>query len=519
VIWFVRLRRWEDPDGEALALLALWALVMVWTSILSDDAPDFSRTLSMLPALFVAVGLGLNWLIHLRFGAARLRYGLAAAVVIISAGWATYDYFVRFARLWPEYYRVYDTHLVDMIDHLTQYTDDHEVYMSLLWSEKAPARFLRAQSGIKSIDTSDIVVMPPPGRGAVYAFPLEQIERAQQLRALWPDAELRAIADPMGAPYFVTLRIAAADLAGWPAQGDAPLTPAVALGAEFEDAPTLLGVRTAPDTGAVTLFWRAEESMLRDLTSFIHLHEADGRQIGQVDKRPGNDSYRTPQWSPGERVIDRYYPQPAQPCRVDDTIYLHVGWYELAADGARRPRRDGEGDTAVVGPIPWPLRSVAADAVEPEHVVNQPVRDGLRLAGYALEDSTDENAQSEFDDGTLTTDSTVQLDLYWQGDAAQATRPLSILLDDGQAVHTVWTGEIAEEAIWREGEVLCRRVQFPLPDDLHAGAHQLQIAVAADEKLVDHPRTVTATLNAHTQNGSGFKVTFILDVTIVPDAT
>ncbi|NJN83193.1 MAG: hypothetical protein HC802_13520, partial [Caldilineaceae bacterium] len=52
-LWGVRLTRRSDPDRNALALLALWVIVMLSASVFSDDAPDFSRTLPTLPALMV----------------------------------------------------------------------------------------------------------------------------------------------------------------------------------------------------------------------------------------------------------------------------------------------------------------------------------------------------------------------------------------------------------------------------------------------------------------------------------
>ncbi|NJN82414.1 MAG: hypothetical protein HC802_09160 [Caldilineaceae bacterium] len=56
----------RDPDVDALILLALWALIMLFPSILSEAAPNYSRMMPALPALFVAAGLGLAWLVKLR---------------------------------------------------------------------------------------------------------------------------------------------------------------------------------------------------------------------------------------------------------------------------------------------------------------------------------------------------------------------------------------------------------------------------------------------------------------------
>ena len=50
VIWIRRLVRRDDPDRDALVLLAMWALLMLMPSVFSDDPPNFSRTLPGRPS-------------------------------------------------------------------------------------------------------------------------------------------------------------------------------------------------------------------------------------------------------------------------------------------------------------------------------------------------------------------------------------------------------------------------------------------------------------------------------------
>ena len=119
IVYARRLLRRTDPDRDALVILALWAGIMLTPTLFSDDAPNFSRSLPALPALFVPAGLGLaaivGFVARLFRGERRsvwLGYGAAALILIISATFAFRDYFIRFPSD-PEAYYAYD---VDKLD-------------------------------------------------------------------------------------------------------------------------------------------------------------------------------------------------------------------------------------------------------------------------------------------------------------------------------------------------------------------------------------------------------------------
>ena len=387
--WGIRLSRRNDPDRSALMLLGLWATTMLWASILSDDAPDFSRTLPTLPALFVAVGLGLGQLVV--WTKTKPLWSISAVLLVlsISGGIAVRDYFIVFPQRAPEYYRLYNTHQHDAIAYLVQQSDDHQVYFSQLWAAHPTARFYRWFYGtksidIKSIDTSDTVVLPPAGLGALYGFPPEQHERAVQLSALWSRGAVEEVSDRFGNPLLSIVRVDAAFANELSTEGEILFMPIVDLpnvgpdhaqimrmesgltidGAEpsittclfdvsahFVDAPVLEAVRTNGQGTVFTLFWRAETYTERDLTTFLHVFDEEGKRIAQVDKRPGNGSYPTDVWSPGERVIERYYVHYTDPPVPNSELHLQIGWYELAEDGRRRPRADEESDVVIIGPV------------------------------------------------------------------------------------------------------------------------------------------------------------------------
>src|SRR5690606_3651069 len=122
----------------------------------------------------------------------------AALILLYSTGQMSYDYFVRFAQS-PDVYYMYDADKLDALDYLSQYTGENQVYLSQLWGDMhSTVYLLRHRMGIKSLDTADTLVLPPPGKGAVYAFPSEQMERAEQVAALWPGIAVESIPDPYG---------------------------------------------------------------------------------------------------------------------------------------------------------------------------------------------------------------------------------------------------------------------------------------------------------------------------------
>lgn len=56
----------------------------------------------------------------------------------------------------------------------------------------------------------------------------------------------------------------------------------------------------------VKLSWRAENSLEKDYTVFIHLLDTSGKLVAQIDGQPRKGSYPTSFWSPGEDIPDEY---------------------------------------------------------------------------------------------------------------------------------------------------------------------------------------------------------------------
>ena len=96
------------------------------------------------------------------------------------------------------------------------------------------------------------------------------------------------------------------------------------------------------DAGALrlTLFWQAVYAP-GHFTRFVHLIDAAGNIVAQVDGAPAGDSYPTGQWLPGEVVADGLTfdlsPLPSGDYR------LAVGFYAPTEGLPRLPAADANG--------------------------------------------------------------------------------------------------------------------------------------------------------------------------------
>lgn len=463
VLWAVRLLpRRRDLDADALALFACWSVVMLFPSILSDAAPNYSRTLPALPALFVPAGLGVAWLMRVARPYPWAGPVAAGLILLYSAGQMSYDYFVRFAQSREVYY-MYDGDKIDALNYLQGYVGENQVYLSQLWGDMHSTVYLLRQTMvIKSLDTADTLVLPPEGQGAVYAFPAEQQGRAEQLAALWPGVEPQATLDPHGNVLLYTVQIDAATAAGWPPN----LSPTLARTAAFVEAPTLLGMHATTPDKQVTLFWRGEQPTSTSLTTFIHLIDQDGKRVAQADKLPGNGSYPTTVWTPGERVIDRAYPTLLDPCAGGESLQVKVGWYELREGTPQRPRADSPGSNALAGRMTLAHFTYPPGQLAAAVPLDLSVTPALTLAGFTRH-------EQEFQPGSPLT-----LDLLWHAvDEASdpGSQTVALQLQNDTTRLPLWDEAIAPGAIWQTGTALCRRVRTALPTDLAPGEYTLAL--------------------------------------------
>jgi 4-amino-4-deoxy-L-arabinose transferase-like glycosyltransferase len=119
----------------------------------------------------------------------------------------------------------------------------------------------------------------------------------------------------------------------------------------------LVGYDLSAAPAEVTLYWQATEPVALDYTVFVHLLDAEGRQVAQADSPPQSGQYPTSWWGAGEVVADRHrLPSETIENLPPGAYTLSVGLYNLDT-GERLPVRaaDGtQGDQILLGPVHVP---------------------------------------------------------------------------------------------------------------------------------------------------------------------
>jgi hypothetical protein len=375
-----------------------------------------------------------------------------------------YDYFVRYPTF-PEVYYIYDADKVDAVDWMKASADEgFAVYLSPLWSSHATVTFLRDYR-IRSLDATQALVLPEPGKGAIYAFPSEQRDFADDLAAIWQEP-VQTLNDRLGHPLMFYVQVDAAKAQVWPAG----FAPDQTTTARFDDAPTLIGMHASDGGGSLLLHWQADAGTRRYLTAFVHLVDARGQLVGQADVVPGDGTFPTTIWRAGERVAQRYTPALTDACSGGESLRVLAGWYELDAGGTRRPRTDAPGDTALAGTWTPPITSQPAAQTQPAVASSIPLAGAdLTLTGHTLATTVTEPGAP------------LTLDLYLQGDERYRSIPLTLTLASDPAA-VLYTGAVAPDAAWRAGEVICRRLHVRIPATTPPGDYRLHLATADDNQ-------------------------------------
>ncbi|TMC60690.1 MAG: phospholipid carrier-dependent glycosyltransferase [Chloroflexi bacterium] len=338
VVWAKRIRQGEP----AAILILLWLPIMLLPTLLSDGAPNFSRAIGVMPALFVIPALGMAQAIgFVARGLPQLRYALPAAALLASALFTFDDYFVRFASA-PETFVAYDVDKLEAAQQARALAQSDRVYVAPLLAQHATFALATGDAGLKSFDNGEVVVLPARDeqRGMTYLFPVSVDPGYMD----WFEhtygtlAHRQVVDDSRGNVLLYAYRIAAQDI---PADARLlppalPVAPQKIVNVRFDNAIELVGYRIAAPQSSeqpyqLTLIWQARQSVTQDYTLFIHLDDASGARIAQRDRRPGNGSYPTTVWSPGDSVIETY-----ELAIRDKSARLQfaVGWY-LVGDGAR----------------------------------------------------------------------------------------------------------------------------------------------------------------------------------------
>jgi 4-amino-4-deoxy-L-arabinose transferase-like glycosyltransferase len=336
----VCLGRWRRP-GHALWLL--WLVVMALPMTLSEYVPHFRRAIGVLPAVtsLSAVGLyGLWRAVKERLPdtmPGRTFPVLLLAAALLTSGFASVrDYFVRLGPT-NNYYYAFDTGIAQMAWYTNTLPAADRVYYLPADNRHNTLRFLATRPVPRSFESRQAFVLAPiDGRDTVYVVvSMEDPAALTFLRRAYATGSVVSTGvDREGGIYFTAYRV--------PAGARPAVAPSQVLTATLGDTVALSGVDVGQVSGgqlAVTVYWRCLKPMDAAYTSFVHLVGPSGL-AAQHDMQPGNGSYPTDRWEPGETIIDRF--QLDVSTVAPGAYELRAGMY-LLATLKRLPALDANG--------------------------------------------------------------------------------------------------------------------------------------------------------------------------------
>ncbi|MGC8782291.1 MAG: hypothetical protein ACP5UQ_15630, partial [Anaerolineae bacterium] len=370
----------------ANGILLLAGAAMLLTTVFSEYAPHFRRTLGLTPVIALLSGLGLatiwEWrgerpglVRSTRNGGAprpddesgiaqrpeRWRLagaGLATLLLLGSAAWNIRDYFVVWGRS-PDLFYAYDEGLWQIGQFVKTRSADEAIYISPRPASDATLAFAwRAGPAVRHFDgRAAFIARASFGQTSAAATYIiiehEDFRGGRLLKELLPDAqEIRTFLDRNGQVYARAWQVAAGAVLGrWPTEVTRTRWPAIALLGYDLNEP----VYHPGEIVYLQLWWRAGAAPTTDWKVFTHIL-GPAKEDGSIvwaghDGRPGGDSVPTTTWRPGELVLDEH--QIRLPADMPAGEYeIEVGLYNPADANQRaisvRPR--GE-DAILLGKV------------------------------------------------------------------------------------------------------------------------------------------------------------------------
>ena len=224
------------------------------------------------------------------------------------------------------------------------------------------------------------------------------------------------------------------------------------------------------DRVAVTFYWQCLRAMDTDQSVFLHLLDEYDVIVAQRDMYPGQGTYPTSLWSPGEVFADTFVLAIPVTARTPVQGRFAVGFYRYG-EGSRLPVVDGagqpSGDMLRFGEIVLPRRVV--DGVPNPMRVD--LEDGVRLIGYDLDRSAVRPGE------------TLHLTLYWQARDSVSVNYSVFTHVLGEA-HHLWAqsdgwpqGGRAPTSIWQKGQIIPDPYELTIAADTPPGVYEVEIGM------------------------------------------
>jgi hypothetical protein len=345
----VALVRAANP-AYSILLLGLAGLLL--PGILSEYAPHFHRILGATAPVALLAGLGLDagaaWLTRaapLRWRRFQPGVWVATGLIVVGAGVAAQNYFVRWATL-PDLFYAFDAGLwrigqeiaaqpADGVVYLTPRSADHPT-LAFAWTTQPGSH--AAPISFDGRAVFPLTTGANPTTETYVAIETEDFRTRLLLPEVLPAAVVsEQIYDANGQVYAAYYTRAPGQTPARDPQH--PLTVTVGDGIRLAGYDVQPAVLKPGDMLYLQLHWLVDRIPAAEWTVFTHLlaRTADGDyvQVAGRDSPPGAGSLPTTRWQTGWRVLDEY--QIALPADLPAGAYTLAAGLYRAEDGRRLP--------------------------------------------------------------------------------------------------------------------------------------------------------------------------------------
>jgi hypothetical protein len=335
-------------------VLVVWLVISLVSSVFSDDAPNFIRTLPALPVVMILPAWGAVEIWHrIPLAQSRGLFTLALfGVVAYSAALTFHNYFDVFPKV-PSIFYDYNQDKVEVANWIVQNAPSAQIFAAPLDYQHGTIAFLTRLSPLKSFDSRDTIILPTRdgNQDAYYTYPPSQEQRIRTLADRLGVGERVDVVGSNGAPILLTYHVGkkklpdAANPLQSPAFRSAFTKPLVQENGSWNGEIRLFGARIEPQGAGgkqltVTLDLQALKQITQDLTFSVKVRDVNDNVVGQEDKMLGDNSFSTLQWAQNEIAVERFYPE-AEDCPAAGDYSITAEIYEpktgavLAVDGSQ----------------------------------------------------------------------------------------------------------------------------------------------------------------------------------------
>jgi hypothetical protein len=333
--------------------MLLWLGVMLIPTLITDNAPSFSRMMLAAPPLawLIVHGWLLLWQKLSVLVNARWVNAIAGAGLLASLFWNGLDYFSRYASQ-PQLPQVFTTQAVNLAHELTRRAATESVFVSRTTEapeENYAFEFMLSNSKANYFDLRQCLplVNASPTRATYVVQSDRDTVTVPDLLRQYPNATATAFT---GEPEALYTELTLVEI---PANTTMP-TPPYPAHVEFAPGLRLVGYEQStltakPGEGVFfTFYWQATAPILQAATAFLHVGE---KQVLQHDGQPCQNLYALPRWRVGEVVPDRFA-LTIVPGTPPGIYPLVIGWYSgnqrLTLTTAEQPLAD---QRAIIGTL------------------------------------------------------------------------------------------------------------------------------------------------------------------------